>query len=99
MPSSPEFYISLISAGTVLLLGILQWVSTARSQKSDSAEKISNAYDRLLENMQERVTDLEKRVKKFEIWAARLASQVQQLGGVPVDPPDTGELWKSQREA
>jgi len=94
MKPSPELYVSILSALTVFLLGILQWRSTAKVSKSDAAERIGNAYDKLLENMQERITDLEKRLKKFEIWVPRLVQQVKDLGGIPADPPDTGELWK-----
>lgn len=97
MPISPELYVSLLSALTVLFLGFLQWRSSARVQHSDAAERIGNAYDKLLENMQERISDLEKRLKKFEVWVPRLVAQVQELGGVPVGPPDTGEVWKPDK--
>lgn len=74
-------------------------VNDAAAKLNDAAalEKISAAYDQLLENMQERLVKVEAKLKKFELWVPRLIDQIHQLGGVPVDPPDTGDLVKNSR--
>ena len=79
-----EALISLLSAGTVLSLGFLQWRSQSKVQTADAADKIGGAYGKLLDTMSERIDHLETRVKKVERWANRLAQQVVDLGGTPV---------------
>ena len=47
--------------------------------------------------MSERIDTLERKVKKFEKWVPMLLEQIRSLGGTPVDPPDTGELYKAKK--
>lgn len=80
-----EIIVSLLSAVTVFVLGFLQWRSQSKVQAADAADKIGGAYDKLLDTMSSRIDQLEQRVKKVERWANRLAQQVVDLGGVPVN--------------
>lgn len=101
-----ESTISLLTALTVLMLGLLQWRSTARAQvgthkvqSAEASERIGNAYDKLLEAQNKRMDDMEqdiiylkKELKKYTNWSARLVKQLIEHGIEPVHPPDTGEL-------
>ena len=102
----PEVLISLYSSIPVLFLGILQVLDTMRRTKSqskvdsaDASDKISSAYERLMDDLRVQVADLKvdvaylkKELKKYTNWSARLMKQIIELGHVPVPPPDTGEL-------
>lgn len=94
-----ETIISLLSAATVLVLGLLQWRSSSKLQRADALDKIGDAYNDLLDRLNKRIVDLESRVnylekelKKYTNWSARLVKQLIENGIVPVQPPDTGEL-------
>ncbi|MDL1909711.1 hypothetical protein FBQ81_03305 [Chloroflexi bacterium CFX6] len=96
---SVELSISLLSAFTVLVLGLLQWSNSSRAQKVDAHQKIGEAYARLLEELskhvnelEERVKELEKDLRKYRNWSAKLVKQLIENGIVPTSPPDTGEL-------
>jgi hypothetical protein len=96
---SIELGISLLSAITVLTLGLLQWRSTTRLQRADALDKIGDAYNDLLDRLNTRIVELESRVnymelelKKYTNWSARLVKQLIENGIIPVQPPDTGEL-------
>ena len=94
-----EMTISLLSAVTVLVLGLLQWRSSSRVQKAEAIDRIGDAYNDLLDRLNKRIADLESRVqylekdlKKYTNWTARLVKQLIQHGIEPEQPPDTGEL-------
>ena len=90
-------YVTLIFGVSNALLLWFQWRSASRVQSADATEKIGRTYDQLLDNLNERIQKLENKVKKFEKWVPMLIDQIYQLGGVPVDPPDTDELNKAHK--
>ena len=69
-----EVVLSIISAISVLTLGLLQWRSTSKVQKAEAIDKIGDAYNDLLdrlkvriENLENRVVFLEKELKKYKL--------------------------------
>lgn len=100
-PMDIDAVISLLSAAGVVVLGLLQWINQSRVSRADAIDKIGDAYDGLLGRMSEQINELEGRVqylekelKKYSNWTARLVKQLIEHGIVPVKPPDTGELDK-----
>lgn len=94
-----DVFVPLISALTVLFLGLLQWRSATKVQAADASQKIGDAYSKLLDELQDHVRDLENRVnelekelKKYRNWTAQLVKQLIEHGIAPNPPPDTGEL-------
>lgn len=86
--------VTLILGASNAVLLWFQWRSASRVQTADATEKIGRTYDQLLDNLNERIQNLELKVKKFEKWVPMLIDQIYLLGGVPVSPPDTDELNK-----
>lgn len=104
IPDNTPLWLTILIFIGVGALAFMQMRTNDGRQRSDSKlndaaalEKISAAYDNLLENMQERLEKVEAKVKKFEIWVPKLIDQIHQLGGIPVEPPDTGDLLKGSR--
>lgn len=86
-----ELYASILIMTLTTFLGFLQWRSGTRVQDADRTEKIGNAYDKLLDALQEQVTKLDARVayletelKKQTNWNARLVRQLAEAGLKPV---------------
>lgn len=86
--------VTLILGASNAVLLWFQWRSASKVQTADATQKIGMTYDQLLDNLNERIKNLELKVKKFEKWVPMLIDQIYQLGGVPVSPPDTDELNK-----
>jgi peptidoglycan hydrolase CwlO-like protein len=97
MPSLPEntpLWLTVLVFAFMAVMVFLQTRSTTKVGSADATEKIGRAYDQLLENMNERLQKLELKLKKLEKWVPMLIDQIYSLGGVPLDPPDTDELYK-----
>lgn len=104
IPDNTPLWLTILIFLGVGVMALMQLRTNDGKYKSESKlndaaalEKISAAYDKLLENMQERLEKVEAKVKKFEIWVPKLIDQIHQLGGIPVEPPDTGDLLKGSR--
>lgn len=97
IPDNTPLWLTILIFASMGVLVYMQTRNTTTVGKADATEKIGNAYDQLLENMQKRLVTVEAKLKKFEIWVPRLIAQIHELGGIPVDPPDTGELMKGMK--
>lgn len=97
MPSIPDNTPLWLTLAIFVFMGVIVFLQTrniGKVQSADATEKIGRTYDQLLDNLNERIQKLENKVKKFERWVPLLIDQIYQLGGVPVEPPDTDELGK-----
>lgn len=97
MPSLPEstpLWFTIVVFGFMGVMVFLQTRNTTNIGKADATEKIARTYDQLLDNLNDRIRNLELKVKKFERWVPMLLEQIYSLGGVPIQPPDTDELKK-----
>lgn len=102
MPNIPDNTPLWLTVAIFAFMGMIMFLQTRSMGKvhhADATEKISDAYNDLLENMRKRINDLEMDVaylkvqlRKYTNWSARLMKQLIENGIVPVDPPDTGEL-------
>lgn len=96
IPDNSPLWLTVAVLSFVGAMVFLQTRSGARASSADATEKIGNAYDKLLENMQERINKVEAKLRKFEVWVPLLIEQIYKLGGVPIPPPDTGDFFKPQ---
>lgn len=88
---SMEAIITIVLALSTGLLGWKQWQTTSKVQSAEAVEKIGNAYDGLLDRLNKRIIDLENRVtelekdlKKYTNWNARLIKQLVENGIEPL---------------
>lgn len=58
--------ITIITIIAVFVPSILQWFNNRRTSQGDFGQKIGSAYDQLLENLEKRITDLEKDNKTYK---------------------------------
>lgn len=88
---SIEAIITILLAASTGLLGWKQWQTASKVQSAEAVEKIGNAYDGLLDRLnnrigelENRVTDLEKDLRKYTNWNARLIKQLVEHGIEPL---------------
>lgn len=58
--------IALISIVLLFIPSVLQWINSRRQAQGDFGQKIGSAYDQLLENLDERVKELEADNKQYK---------------------------------
>lgn len=88
---SMEAIITIVLALSTGVLGWKQWQSESRVQSAEAVEKIGNAYDGLLDRLNKRigelelrVTEMEKDLRKYTNWNARLIKQLIEHGIEPL---------------
>lgn len=57
------------------------------------ADKIAETRDKERDETKERITDIEKRVRKLELWRAGLATSIVVLGMIAFAVFDYGKQW------